>query len=284
MRPQLLMIPLLALALTAALPALAAAQNQTLPFSPGERLEYRLRWERVPAGQATLEVLEPEEVEGVDCQHFRMTAATNSFVDLFYMVRDQVDAYAALDMAHSVLFVQNQLEGSLNRQVRVEFDWDKLQSRRIVRGEHRDTVAIFPATFDELSIGYAFRVQDLVIDVPVTAYVTDGNNCVLGRAVSVAREWVSVPAGDFYAHVVHPELTHMGGVFAQSEDAELTVWITADERRMPVKLRSEVVVGHFTAELTAWQPGLTQDQQLTGRDAGPPPLQLDATANASHRE
>jgi hypothetical protein len=32
------------------------------------------------------------------------------------------------------------------------------------------------------------------------------------------------------------------------------VWITADERRMPVKMRSEVVIGHVAAELVNYRP------------------------------
>jgi hypothetical protein len=39
------------------------------------------------------------------------------------------------------------------------------------------------------------------------------------------------------------------GVFEKSKDAKMFIWVTADERRMLVKLKSKVVVGSFVAEL-----------------------------------
>jgi len=48
---------------------------------------------------------------------------------------------------------------------------------------------------------------------------------------------------------VEPEIRHIGGVFEKSKDAKLNVWVTADERRLPVKITSKVIIGSFVAEL-----------------------------------
>jgi hypothetical protein len=48
---------------------------------------------------------------------------------------------------------------------------------------------------------------------------------------------------------VEPELRYIGGVFEKSKDAELNVWVTADEQRLPVKIKSKVIIGSFVAEL-----------------------------------
>ncbi len=45
------------------------------------------------------------------------------------------------------------------------------------------------------------------------------------------------------------ELKHIGGVFEKSKNAEIKVWVTADTRRIPVKIKSKVVVGSFIGEL-----------------------------------
>jgi hypothetical protein len=41
----------------------------------------------------------------------------------------------------------------------------------------------------------------------------------------------------------------VGGVFEKSPDAKLQLWVSADYRRLPVKLKSKVIVGSFTGEL-----------------------------------
>ena len=54
-----------------------------LPFKPGERLTYVLKWGVVPAGEAVLAVLPLSAVDGVPAYHFHLTATSNAFVDLF---------------------------------------------------------------------------------------------------------------------------------------------------------------------------------------------------------
>jgi len=62
------------------------------------------------------------------------------------------------------------------------------------------------------------------------------------------REKIKVPAGKFDCLVVEPFLRGPG-IFI-SKGKKLVVWLTADERRIPVRMRSEVFIGHVSAELT----------------------------------
>jgi hypothetical protein len=49
---------------------------------------------------------------------------------------------------------------------------------------------------------------------------------------------------------------------------EAIVWISADSRRLPVKLQSKVFIGHVYLELTADQP--SQTASLQDKSAIPP--------------
>ncbi|MBU1002121.1 MAG: DUF3108 domain-containing protein [Proteobacteria bacterium] len=229
-------------------PAWAGA---TVPFCPGEKLTYRLSWEAVPAGEACIEVMPPAEMDGQQARHFRMTARTNSFADLFYKVRDQVDSYTDAGMTRSLLYLQNQREGSYKRNITVNFFWDRgrAQYSNIINGPKKPIV-ILPGTFDPLSIFYAFRFMDIREGASVTCPVTDGVKCVIGGAEVIGRETIKVPAGTFDTFVVQPELQHIGGVFKKSKDAKLLIWVTADERLLPVRISSKVIVGRFYAELS----------------------------------
>ncbi len=263
---------LLALALLA-LPALPAAANEDdtagdtvslgaakQPFCPGERLRFALSWEHVPAGEASLEVMPPTIVEGRPALHFRMTASTNSFLDVFYKVRDQVDSYTAPDLSRTLLYTKRQREGSYKRDIEVHFFWDRSRARysNKINGP-KEPIFILPGTLDPLSIFFGFRATGIAPGRTYTAPVTDGVKCVIGAAKVVGRETVRVPAGVFDAFVVEPDLQHIGGVFRKSRDATIRVWITADERHMPVKVASRVAVGRFFAELTDFEtPGCGQ--------------------------
>jgi hypothetical protein len=44
-----------------------------------------------------------------------------------------------------------------------------------------------------------------------------------------------------------------GGIFTAK--GKLTIWITADERRMPVLLRTKIVVGSISASLVKYREG-----------------------------
>ena len=60
-------------------------------------------------------------------------------------------------------------------------------------------------------------------------------------------ETVSVPAGKFNCIRVEP--TIRGDAIFKAREGRMTIWLTNDERRMPVLIRSRVAVGSFDAEL-----------------------------------
>ena len=80
------------------------AQQSKQPFFPGEKLTFLLKWEFIPAGEAVLEVRPVKIINGIQTYHFVMTAKTNSFIDVFYKVRDRIDAYTDLKMTHTVFY------------------------------------------------------------------------------------------------------------------------------------------------------------------------------------
>lgn len=88
-----------------------SANPKDFPFAPGEKLEYQLRWGNVPAGSALLEVLPVKTINGRQAYHFVMTAASNTFVDIFYKVRDRIDAFANVEMTRSVHYAKKSARG-----------------------------------------------------------------------------------------------------------------------------------------------------------------------------
>jgi hypothetical protein len=223
----------------------------TRAFRSGERLTFVLKWTIIPAGEAVLEVLPKEHMAGIDAYHFVLTARSNAFIDAFYMIRDRVDAWSDAAMTQSLLYRKKQHEGSTRRDITVSFDWEAMTAQYINQGEARVPIPISPGTFDPLSIFYWSRSVDLVAGGRIKRSVTDGKKHVLGVADVVRRETIRVPAGTFDTLLIEPDLSHVGGVFEKSPDAKIQLWVSADPRRVPVKLKSKVVVGSFSGELVS---------------------------------
>lgn len=223
--------------------------QNVMPFQVGEKLTFQARWSFIIVGEAVLEVMPPERISGSFGRHFLMTAKTNKFADVFYKVRDKIDAYTDIGMTRALLYKKRK-EGKSKRDVIVNFDWVTSEARYSDFGEERKPISILPGSFDPLSVFYAFRLHDLKKNPEIRIPVTDGKKCVMGKAKVIKREEVTLLSGTTYdTYLVEPDLEHIGGIFEKSKDAKLEVWVTADARRMPVKIKSKVIVGSFVAEL-----------------------------------
>lgn len=225
------------------------AWAQEHPFKPGERLTYVLKWGLISAGKAVLEVRPMTEVGGQSAYHFVSTAKSNSFIDNFYKVRDRIDAYADSAMQHSLHFVKKQREGNYKRDVVVHFNWALNQAQYERKGKKKDPINLMPGSFDPLSAFYFVRGIELKLGLTISQPITDGKKNVIGAAKVVKRETIKVGGKPYDTFLIIPDLKHVGGVFKESDDAKILIWVTADQRRIPVRLKSKVVVGSFVGEL-----------------------------------
>src|SRR5512139_99453 len=97
------------------------AQEKRIPFAPGEKLFFVVRWAFIPAAEGVLEILPMETIDGRKCYHFTMTSRTYEFVDAFYKVRDFIEGFADESMTHSILYKKTQ-DGKRKRRITVNFD------------------------------------------------------------------------------------------------------------------------------------------------------------------
>ena len=231
------------------------SKASVMPFAPGERLVFELRWAVIPAGKAVLEVMPMKTIDGSKAYHFRMTAKSNAFVDLFFKVRDRIDSYVAEDMSHSIHYRHKQREGEAAKNIKVHFDWDTSTARYFEGNKTRNPIDIAPGTFDPLSVFYYSRLADFETNGIIQCPVSDGKKCITGMAKIIRKETVEVPGGTFEAFLMEPVLKEIGGVFKKSKNAKIQLWVTADERRLPVKIASKVSVGSFVGELMAIENG-----------------------------
>ena len=247
--PAGLLVALLLMSQILALPA--RAEDSAPPFGPGETLTYELRWKFIHAGTAVFEVRPIVELNGQPAYHFLLTVRSSPFLDLFYKVRDRVEGYTDLALTHSLLYKNEQREGSHRRDVTVTFDWQN-ETAQFKNGDRKlDPISIRPGTFDPLSIIYHLRMQKLVPGHVLEAPQTDGKSLIMGRVRVVEKQKVKVPAGRFDAFLVEPQLESMEGVVKRGKATGVEIWLSADRRRVPLKVTGKAKLGGFSAVLVS---------------------------------
>lgn len=213
------------------------------PFAPGEKLTFSIRYGMIRAGTAELEVSEGEDSSWV----LTSRAQTNSFFDVFFKVRDQIRTWIDPATMSSLRFEKHLREGKYSDDELVVFDHD---AGYAVYEEDGTKVPITPDVRDVLSTFFYVRTARLPIrDRIEMTYHSSKKNWPIHVDIHQV-ETVKVPAGEFRCIVIEPFLSTVG-VFKQA--GRLRIWVTADARRMPVKLESKVVFGAFEAVLTNYQ-------------------------------
>lgn len=234
-----------------------APGNDNIPYEPGEKLTFEVKWAFIPAGQAVLEIFPFEMINGKRAYHFVMTANTHEYIDVIYKVRDRIDAYTDEGMTHSILYSKKS-DGHSKKEVVVNFHWDKKEAQYMNNGQKRAPISILPGSFDPLSVFYAFRLHDLREARTLERPVTDGKRCIMGRAKIIKKEKITVGRTSYDTYLVELDMEEVGGVFQKTKNAKLQIWITADEDRIPVRIKSELIIGSFIGELISFQKGHLQ--------------------------
>ena len=109
------------------------------------------------------------------------------------------------------------------------------------------TVKIPPYVLDILAAFYYVRTQKLRVGIPI--YLTNHDNKKVYdlRVIVQKRETIKVKAGKFKCIMVQPQLR---GEAIFKQKGELWVWLSDDQYKIPVQMKSAVFVGSITTELT----------------------------------
>ena len=216
-------------------------------------MTYEGKWGPIPAGEVTLEVLPKEMINGVAAYHFAMTTKTNAAVDLIYKIREREDSFVDSNLTHSILYKKRE-ESKHPRDIIVNFDWDKLEATRTNFGEKSPPIHIVPGTFDPLALLYVLRLQNLkensVIEIPVT----DGHMNYAVKATVGKRDLIEIQEEMYPAVEVTPDMERLQDVVKKSDNPQLKIWYTADEKKIPLRIRSKVGIVSFVFELVSNVP------------------------------
>ncbi|MCP3872716.1 MAG: DUF3108 domain-containing protein [Desulfobacteraceae bacterium] len=229
---------------------LSHAGEKVLPFSIGEHIQYTVRWEMIKAGEANFQVHDTTTVNGEKAYHFTLEVKSYSYVDMFYKIRDRHESFTDDAFCQSLLYKKTQ-SGKDKKQAEVQFDWVANTATYSNFGEKRDPIEVPLKTFDPLSSFYKMRTLDFKTDSNLSFSVTDGKKKFIQKGDVIKKEKITVPSGTFDTYVISPQVNHFSGVFKKSEDPSVKVWITADDKKIPVKIKVKVFIGSIIFDLVS---------------------------------
>jgi hypothetical protein len=231
----------------------------TVPKSPtfieGETLHFELGWSLFKVARSVMEVertVIPDGAEG-EVLKIELKTRTNSFADAIYKVRNSSTSLIQPDVSGSISFHALQVEGARERDTVAVFDADAHTARYInnLNGENRDPVAVLPGSFDPLGIVYFVRSLDFKVGDELVIPTSNGKEFFFTVVRVTGKVKRRFALGTFEAWVLEPDIKDLGGVFKRSEDGRIRFYFSADARKLPLRMESEVAVGRFWAELTA---------------------------------
>ncbi len=226
-------------------PVLAGeSENNSPPLN--ERFEYKLTWNGIRAGTAILEIKEDN-----DRVIITSTALSADWISIFYRVEDRVtsqlrrekDLYPGKPINYRIKI----REGKHRRDKEVIFNLDEGKAiyRDYLKKDNHE-VKLPSDVFDPLSAFFHIRFLELIPHSSVYVTVFDSKKVWEVEVKVLRREKIKTSLGRFDTLVIKP-LMKSEGIFSRKGD--IIIYLTDDSRRIPVMLKTEVLIGSVVATL-----------------------------------
>lgn len=220
----------------------------------GEQLKFGLYYSFVKVGTAYIKNRGIIETDGKQAYVIQTTAFSAPVIDSVFKVRDINLSWLDAQNFSSLGYSQSLREGNYRRDEWVLFDYPAKTYRGEVHkksGSRPISGPLEMPVLDMLTALYFVRGQVLTKGQPVVFDIINREEQYPLVVKVVKRETVKTPAGKFKCIVVEPQFRGEG-IFV-SKGKSLQVWLTDDERKMPVKMKTEVFIGSVSAELLEYK-------------------------------
>jgi hypothetical protein len=217
---------------------------QQSAFTVGEHLVYDVGFSFITAGEAVFQIFGADSIHGRECYRVVFTVKSVPSFSWIYKVEDRYETLLDAKGIFPWRFIQHVREGRYSRDFTAEID----QLDGVAKAENK-TYPIPPYVHDAVSAFYYVRTMDFSQSRVGQKYILYNffKDTTYQLAVKfLGRQQVSVDAGVFNTIIIEP-LIQEGGLF--KSNGRVLIWLTDDERKIPVKVSTKVVVGSIDAEL-----------------------------------
>jgi hypothetical protein len=230
---------------------LCFGQDQ-LPYKNGEWLSFKLSYSGwIKAGKATLKLKEDKLKE---LYHVKAIGKTTGPIKWFFKVEDYYQSYFSNKTGLPKKFIRKINEGGHTKNLTIDFD--QINNKAIVNNIKKKLVKEFNTksnVHDMLSVFYYIRnnysleqikkAKDLSVDM-----FFDSENYEF-KMKFLGLETINTKFGKIKCIKLRP-FVQSGRVFKEKES--LTLWISADKNKIPVRIKADLVVGSIRVDLDAF--------------------------------
>ncbi len=213
-------------------------------FGVGERLVFDVSYGPITAGEAVMAVPGFETIAERNCYRVEFTVNSLPTFDWIYEVRDRYLTFVDAEAIAPLRFEQHIREGTYKRDFTADFDQ--------VNHVAKTTEGNYPIpeyVHDIMSAFYYARMLDYSTikvgeGIKLFNFYKDRSHELTVKFLG--RQELEVGAGTFNTIVVEP-LVKEGGLF--KAEGRIVIWLTDDERKIPIRVNTKVVIGSIDTEL-----------------------------------
>ena len=227
--------------------------QETSSFQAGEWLRFKLSYSGwMKAGNATLEV---SESTYKDKPVYKVIGKgwTTGVIKWFFKVEDHYESHFDKLTGSPYRFIRNIDEGGYTKNRIVDFDYT--QNKALItdlKENTKSTQDIEPNIQDLVSAYYYLRnnfdSETIKEGNVVKLNIFFDSELFLFKLKYLGRETINTKFGKIKCMKFRPYVM-AGRVFKEEES--LTLWVTADKNKIPVKIKADLRVGSLRADLEA---------------------------------
>ena len=235
------------------LPLFSAGQEPA--YLPGEKVNYAINYGVVQGGIATLEIV-ADTLKGKEVWHSVLLGKTTGMADAIFKVKDIYESYIEPESELPVLSIRNIREGRYTKYNEVIFDHYSRSDSAILTSDLTGVHITEKGIHDILSCFYYLRNHHLQNYaglkkgdmITIMTWFTDELYPIRLRYLGTYD--IKTKVGRMKCLKFNP-VTEVGRLFKTEED--VSFWFTADKNFLPVRIRFEIFVGAFVAEIVSYE-------------------------------
>jgi hypothetical protein len=229
--------------------AITFSQNDASSFKQGEYLKYKIQYGLLNAGMASVEI---KNGLGVNDSLFHTVGKgwTTGMVHFLFPTEDVYESYFYEKSLRPKHFIRKISEGGYTQDKEIYFDFEKHQAKVINhKKETENSYFIQNNVQDMLSSFYYMRRMDFSNlkqndSIDINMFFDEKMYPI--KLIILDREIIKTNFGKIKTIKIRP-LVQKGRIFKDEEN--VTLWISDDLNKIPLKIKASLIVGSAKAEL-----------------------------------
>jgi len=233
---------------------LPTIQSNKLAFKDGEWLKYKMSYSNfLNAGFSTISVKEIN-YKKKEAFHIVGKGKTTGLIGLFFKVRDNYQSYMYKKTLKPFLFIRKINEGGYTKNKKITFNHETKEAT--VTNYKHNTQKKYPISSDiqdMLSSLYYLRnkkLSNLKIGAKIELKLFFDQEINNFKLQFLGKQILRTKFGKIKTLKFRP-IVQKGRVFKSEES--VTIWVTDDENKIPIKIKAALAVGSLRADLVSFK-------------------------------